>query len=150
AVCRGGECSVSPAASTTVGNGHQLTFAGQVAEDVTPVAVADQGTGRNMDDEIFAMTAVTIVPSAAAAPLGAPVLAMSDVSQVVRSRYCLHDDAAAVATVAAVWAATRNVFLASEATASRSPVSSLDVNNHAVDKHKTSLLTTGAPAHNTG
>src|SRR5262249_36835998 len=150
AVCRGGERPVSAAASPAVGNSYAFSGAAQVAENIAPVAVPNKRTGRNANDEIVAITAVTVVPSATTALLVTTVLAVSHVRQVFRSASCFHTDTTAVAAVATVRAATWNIFLTAEAAASCSPVSSFDINHDAVDKHKARLPSTGLPALNAG
>ena len=85
-----------------------------------------------------AALAVAVVRPAAAAVVGAPVLAVDDVGQAVGAGHGADDDVAAVAAVAAVGAAARHVLLAAEATAAAAAVAALDVQSHPIDEHRKS------------
>ena len=130
-----GECLVASPASAAVSDVYFLIGFRQIAEDVPAVTVDDQGAGRHGDDDIAASFAVLFGPHAGTAILGAPVLAIDNVGQAIGAGHGADEDAAAVATVAAVRPAARYVLFAPEAQAAAAAVSTLDVQNHAIDEH---------------
>jgi hypothetical protein len=131
----GGKGLVSPAATASVSDRDLLARLGQIAQDMAPVAVEDEGSGRDGYKEITATLAVTIGAAAGPARLGPPMLAMHDLGQAVGAGHGLDGDVAAVAAVAAVRPAARHVLLAPEAATPTAAVAALHIDNHAIDKH---------------
>ena len=72
---------------------------------------------------------------AAAAAVGAPVLAVDDLGQAVGAGHGADDDVAAVAAVAAVRPALGYVLLAPETAASRAAIAAFDEQRYAIDEH---------------
>src|SRR5262249_10584626 len=129
-----GERLVAAAAAPAGGDGDLLAGAGEVAEDVAAVAVADDGARRDGDDEVLGVLAVAVVAPAAAAGGGAPVLAVDDLGEAVGAGDGADDDVAAVAAVAAVGPAAGDVLLAAEAAATGAAVAGLDVEGESIDE----------------
>ena len=70
-----GERLVAAPAPPARGDDDLLAAPVQVAQDVAPVAVVDDGPGRDGDDEVFGLAARAAARLALAAGVGAPVLA---------------------------------------------------------------------------
>ena len=99
------------------------------------LVVEDHRAGRDEDDQIVRTRAVALRAAARLARLGPPMLAMHERRQTVDARLGDDDHAAAVAAVAAVRPAARDVLLAPEADAPVAPVAGLDFDGDAVDEH---------------
>ena len=84
---------------------------------MAPVAIADQGPRRDLDDQVVAAAAEAIGALAVLAAFGLPVPLVREVGEVRMALGSANDDAAAVAAVAAVGPAPRRVLLAPEAEA---------------------------------
>src|SRR5204862_4823842 len=93
---------------------HLLAGAGQVAQDVAPVAVVNQRAGRDGDDEVGGTAAVTVIAAAGATGGGAPVLAVDDLRQAVGAGHGADEDRPAVAPVAAVGPSLGHVLFTPE------------------------------------
>ena len=120
-----------PRATTTWSPG-----CGQVLEHVAVLGVDDHGAGRDGKDQVLGRGPVAIGPGAALAAGGLPLLAMGQGGEAVDALLGHEDHAAAVAAVAAVGAAARDVFLPAEADAAVTPVARLEPHFHFVNKHK--------------
>ena len=99
------------------------------------LGVDDHRAGRHADHQVFGAAAVAIASRAVLAALGPPVLAVGERRQAVDARLGDHDDAAAVAAVAAVRPAARHVLLAAEAHAAVAAFAGFDFDGDAIDEH---------------
>src|SRR5207247_8267175 len=135
AVGGGGERLVAPAAAAAAGDVDLVAGAGQVAEQVAAVAVQHQRARRDRDDQILAALAVAQGRPARPAAFAAPVLLVDDLGQAVGAGDGADHDAAAVAAVAAVGAAARDVLLAAEAHHAPAAVAAFDVQGDTVNEH---------------
>ena len=108
---------------------------GQVFEHVAVVGVDDDRAGRHANDQILGAAAVAIGAAAVLAALRSPVFAMRQGGEAVDARLGHHDDAAAVAAVAAVGPAARHVLLAAEAHAAVAAAAGFDFDGDAIDEH---------------
>ena len=112
-----------------------LARRGQVFQHVAVLGVDDDRAGRHADDEVLGTAAVAVRAAAVLAALGPPVLAMRERRQAVDARLGHHDDAAAVAAVAAVRPAARHVLLAAKAHAAVAAPAGFDFDGDAIDEH---------------
>ena len=69
------------------------------------------------------------------AAFGAPLFAVSEQGERIDARFGDHDDAAAVAAVAAIGATARDVFFATEAHAAITAAAGFDFDGDAIDEH---------------
>ena len=129
------EARVAFAAFAAVGGDHLLAGRRQILQHVAVVGVHDDRAGRNADDQIFGAAAVAVGAAAVLAALGAPLLAMGERDEAIDARLGDHDDAAAVAAVAAVGTAARHVLLAAEAHAAVAAAAGFDFDGDAIDEH---------------
>ena len=123
-----------PRAATTLSPG-----AGQVLEHVSGLGVDHQRAGRHVDHQILAVAAVAIRAAAALAAFGLPVFLLRERRQAVDALGRDDDHAAAVAAVAAVGPAARNVLLAAKADAAVAAAAGLDLQSDAIDEHENCL-----------
>src|SRR5438093_791720 len=108
---------------------------GQVPEVLAGVAVGDDGTEGDLEDEIITARAVTVRALTVPAALGVVVALVVIVEERRQRGIGLEPDAPAVAAVTAVGATARDVFLAAEADAAGAPIAALDENVDLVDEH---------------
>jgi hypothetical protein len=107
------------------------------------IAVVDQGAGWNLDDQVFAPAPEAIGAFAVCSSSGPPVSLVRQMGEVTVARRRPHDDAAAVASVAAIGAAARRVLLAPKAQAAVATRSPLNEQSNAIDEHGNAGRTTG-------
>ena len=91
--------------------------------------------GRNVNDQVFGAAAVALLAAAMLAAFGAPLFAVGQDGQAIDAGLGNHDDAAAVAAVAAIGAAARDVLLATEAHAAVAAAAGFDFDGDAIDEH---------------
>ena len=111
------EARVALAPFAAVGGDDLFAGRGQVLEQMPVLGVEDDRAGRNGEDQVFGRRAVAVVAAAAVAAVGLPLLAMGQRGEAIDAFLGQEDDAAAVAAVAAVGPAARNVLLPAEAEA---------------------------------
>ena len=92
-----------------------LADPGEVGEDMLLVVGEDLGSDRDLDDEVVAAGAGAVLARAALAARSPEMLGVAEVDQRIEAVDRLEDDVAALAAVAAVWAAIFDIFLAPEA-----------------------------------
>src|SRR4051812_23094169 len=69
------------------------------------------------------------------AAIGPPLLTMGEGREGIDARLGDHDDAAAIAAIAAIGSAARDVFLAAKAHAAITAIAGFDFDGDAVDEH---------------
>ncbi len=104
------------------------------------LGVDDHGARRDGDRKILAGRAVAIGAAAVNARLGLPRFAMGEHGEAVDSFASDKDHAAAVAAVAAVGSAQRDVLFPPEADATVAALAGLETNHHFIDKHRSLVL----------
>src|SRR6056297_2295002 len=116
--------------------GHQQPLAGlrDVAYDFIGLDIAHDGAQRNAHYDVFGRFAGSLPPLAGLAVAGLEHSGMAKVDQRVETGVCFHPDAAAVAAVAAVGTALRNVLLAPEAHAAVPAAAGADFDSGFVDE----------------
>ena len=107
----------------------------KILEHVAVFGVDDDRAGRHLDDQILGVAAVAIASRCRARRVGAPLFAMRERGEPIDARLGDHDDAAAVAAVAAVGPAARHVLLAAEAHAAVAAAAGFDFDGDAIDEH---------------
>src|SRR5205823_10210840 len=134
-VGRGREARVAPAPAGAADREDPLARRCQVPEVLAGVAVGDDGTEGDLEDEIITARAVTVRALTVPAALGVVVTLVVIVEERRQRGIGLEPDAPAVAAVTAVGATARDVFLAAEADAAGAPIAALDENIGLVDEH---------------
>ncbi len=129
------EPRVSFAAFAAAGRHHAIARLREVLQQQVVLVVEDHRAGRDENDQIVGAGAVALGAAARLARLGPPMLAVHQRREAVDARLGDNDHAAAVAAVAAVGPATRNVLLAPEADATVAPFAGFDLDRDAVDEH---------------
>src|SRR5512134_2082926 len=99
------------------------------------IGVGDYRARRNANHQVLGAATVTIRATSVFAATGSPSFAMCQGCQAVDSRLGHHDDAAAVASVAAVGPAARHVLLTAEAHATVPAAAGLDFDGDAINEH---------------
>ena len=108
---------------------------GQILQDISALAVANDRSGWNQDDKVFPLGAVLQGRAAGTAFIGFPKALMNQRRKVIGIRIGSKDDGAAVAAVAAVRPALGNIFFATETTHSLTAVAGLDKDIDAINEH---------------
>jgi len=111
-----------------------LAFRGEVAKLFAGFCVIDHGSHRNPENAILALAARAIAAGAVLAPLCAMSRLEPKVHQSIQAVGCSQQDAAAIAAIAPVRAAQRDVFLTAEAHATVAAVTGFHPNFCFVDK----------------
>ena len=125
--------AVSPA--TAMRHDHLIAGVLQVAQQMTTVAIANQGPGRNLDDQIRAAAPEAIGTLAVLAALCLPMALMGKMREVRMPFGRADDHAAAMTPIAAVGASARCIFLPPKAHAAVAASPSSHKNRHPIDKH---------------
>jgi hypothetical protein len=132
----GSEVFVAASAFPTAGRDDVVADFSQVFDHVATITVGDNGARRHEHDEVVATETgfLGTVPWLAAG--GTVKLAISEMGQIVDRRIGTQDDTAAVAAVATVRPAARDVLFTPEADAPAPPVTALDKDGESIDKHE--------------
>src|SRR3954468_8266579 len=88
------------------------------------------------NDEILSTAAMAVRAASVLAALGSPSLAMPERRETVDALFRNHDHAAAVAAVAAVRPAARDVLLAPKTHAAIATPAGFDFDSDAIDEHE--------------
>jgi hypothetical protein len=123
--------SATPAA----GDEDSLTRLNEVVEHFAGAVIVDDCSGRHLDLEILAIAPTTITAFAVPSTLCAERMIELEFQQRVFMSVRFHEDASAVAAVAATWTAAWHEFLAPESNATVAAIARLDCNFGFVDKH---------------
>src|SRR2546427_751620 len=99
------------------------------------VSVVNDGSKRDLEDEIITARAVTVRSLTVLAALGVVVAPVVIVEERRQRGIGFEPDAPAVAAISAVGTAARDVLLAAEADAAGAPIAALDENIDLVDEH---------------
>ena len=134
AIDAGLEARIAQATTTTLGDFPALTDSGQISDQLARVDVVNDGPARDLDDDVVAGTTGLVAARAWLAVPGPELAGNAKVRQRVQGVVCLEVDAAAVAAVAAVGAASLDVFLTSETEAAVATVAGLDADRGFVDE----------------
>jgi hypothetical protein len=102
---------------------------------VAVISIHDDRAGRHANDEVFRTATVAARSLAVLAALRFPALPVGQCRQRIDTRLSDHDDAPAVAAVAAVRPAARDVLLATKAHAAITAAARFDFNGDAIDEH---------------
>ncbi len=132
------EVSVAVTSTATPPHDHFIARSLEVAEYVTTVAVADQGSRGDFDHEILAPATESIGTLAVVAPRRPPVPLMGKVRKVGVTLCRPDHHVTASAAVAAIRPAPRRILLPTEAHAAVASGSPANINGHSVDEHAVS------------
>jgi hypothetical protein len=108
----------------------------QITQHVTSIAVADNGSSRNLDQEVLASATKAIGSLTMFSARRFPVPLVRKMSQIGVAIRGAKYDVPAFAAVAAVGAALRGVLFAPEAEAAVASISPSNEYRHAVDEHE--------------
>ena len=106
------EDGVAPAAAAAARHNRLLAVLDQIDEQLVGVAQIDRSAWRHEHDFVFAASSLLVVAFAVAPTIGAEMNLKLKWQERVHVLVDAQDHAAAIAAVAAVWPAARDVFLA--------------------------------------
>ncbi len=129
------EAGVAFTASAAPGADHGFAERGQVFQYVAVLGIHNDRAGRHFNDQILGVPAMTLFAAAVPSALGPPLLAMRECRERINARFGDQNDAAAVAAVAAVRSAARNILLAAKADATITAPAGFDFNGDTIDEH---------------
>src|SRR5262245_54796938 len=107
----------------------------QVLEHELLPSINQQRPGRDFDHQVIAALALLVRSAAGGTRLRLPKSVMRQGGQVIDTAPGDHNDAAAIAAVAAIGSAVWDVLLAPEADAAVATAASLDFDSDAIDEH---------------
>ena len=119
---------------TALGDRKLFALLRQILDDEVFLGITDHSTGRHFDDLVLAIAATLVFPAAMHAAAGAPLLAMGQGNQTVDSLAGHNNDTSAIATIAAIRPAARNVPLAAKAHATITALAGDNLNFNAIQK----------------
>ncbi len=135
---RGGEVLIAPAAASALAQ-DEFVHVGHILDDGFGLRVLDDGAARNLDDQVFPALAGAARTLTVLAVRGLVFAFVAEIHQRGEVVVHLEDDGAAVAAVAAVRPARRDVFFTVERHRPVAAVSGLDVDFYFIDKHGINL-----------
>ena len=130
------EMGVASAAVAAAGGDDGVAVLRQILESEAAFGVDDERAGRDFDDQVVGAFALLVCAAAGRAVVGAPEAVMGEGGEVVDAVFGDDDHAAAIAAVAAVGAAVRDIFFAPKADAAVAAAASLDFDGDAIDEHE--------------
>ena len=132
---RCGKVLVAAAAATALGDDDLFVGVAEVVDELAGVVVVKEGADGDFEDGVLAGGAGHVGAEAVAAALGLPLGVEAEVDEGVVGEGGLHEDVAAVAAVAAGWAAAGDELFAAEGHAAIAAVAGLDADSRFIDKH---------------
>ena len=136
AVHGGGEVLVTPPPFAPLGNDHRIADILEVAEQMPPLQVADQRTGRDDNDRVLPFAAGAQFPLAVPAPFGVPMPMAGDIREAVDVFLSLDNHAPAIAPVAPIRASPGDLRFPTKARTPVAAVTGFGIDDHFVDEHK--------------
>ena len=127
AIGRGLKMRIAETAVAAMGKRDALAALGEIGEQRLAILVVDLRPHWHLQHGIGAVGAMAVLAHAAAAILGVKVLLVAIVDQRIEAIDCFRDHIAALAAVAAVWAAVLDEFLAAERHAAVAAVAGADI-----------------------
>src|SRR5436190_5840333 len=126
---------VSLAGSAAASSDDAIAVVRQVFQRKAALGIIHKRARRDFDSQVLGATALLVGAAAGSAARGAPKAMMGQRGQIVHAIFGDDDHTAAVAAVAAVGSAVRNVFFAPKAHAAVAAAASLNFNGDAIDEH---------------
>src|SRR5262245_6114187 len=130
---------VAPASRAAARGDDALAIVRRVLERKAALRIDHERAGWHLDDEGLAAAALTIRATTGRAACRPPEAVMRKRCEVVHAVSGDDDDAAALAAIAPVGTAMRDVLFAAEADAAVAAAASLGLNRDAIDEHGTRL-----------
>ena len=136
---------VALAAVAAAGGDDAVAVVRQVFEHEAVLGVDDERARRDFDDQVVGALALLVGAAAGRAAVGPPEAVMGQGGEIVDAIFGDDDHAAAVAAVAAVGPAVRDVLFAPKADAAVAAAASLDFDGDAIDEHRNGVRLQALP-----
>jgi hypothetical protein len=137
--------NITQPALATARDTEPLTASGQIANDLIGILITHERANRYGHDNILAGAATFLLAFATMTALSAKPPRVPEISQRVKARISLQPDTAAVATIPAIGAATRDIFFAAKAHTAVTAVTGDDLDARFINKFHDRFATIKKP-----
>src|SRR5437868_4831026 len=129
------EVLVAASAASAVGNDHAFVGLRKIVHQFAALEVVDHGAHWNFEHDVVARLAAAVGAFAVTSALRVVFWIEAEVDEGIVRLARLHDDVAALATIATAGSAARDELLPAEGNATVAAVAGLDADFRFIDKH---------------